>query len=301
VGGGGRLDDRWDEIMNAIRGSCEWCAAAIRAMHLCELTILYRVNVPVLYGVGEQSAYEKVPGFLEKAATVLIQRKLLSENQNLGVDFAAKLAGFSCVLAHEMAHHALLHEWAVNEHYTEISGMTVERRRWVLDMLEAGKLAATAGIPYELIVTHWAVAGEIVCGELLETEADQSDEQSPLRNANSVIGRHDDGPNESGVHVAEEWGAAVVGCMIRYRLRNGRDFTLRLAESVLNELPLSAGCELVEKVLMAAGQNSEAEAQANELAVATLESAFHNSDIQDCEQMLIQRGTTWSSLLVERC
>ena len=289
------LTERWEEVVDSIRGSCEWCAAAVHAMHLCDLTILDSVTAPVLFGVGEDSAYEQLPLFLEKPGTVLIQRELLLEQQNPAPDLDRKITGFACVLAHEMAHHALRHDWSAQERHQDVSDLPVEDRRRVLDLLEAAKLAALTGIPYDVIVNHWGIADDLMRANLLDHAAERLDAQAIRADENSRI-EHENLPAESGIHVAEEWGAAVVGCMMQYRLCKGHAFALKMAESILSELPSKRG-SLAETVLLAACQNPDAEVRAGELAVTTLETAFHNSDIQECEEALRKNGADWASLL----
>ena len=293
------LDERWEEIVDAIRGSCEWCASAVRAMHLCELTILHDVGATVVFGVGEESAYQQLPDFLEKPGTVLIQRELLREDLNPGVNFSSKLIGFACVLAHEMAHHALRHDWAAPEFHSDVSSMAVEKRRWVLDILEAAKLASMTGIAYEVVVNHWAITDDRMRETLIDIAADRSDARALRVDDDSRI-EHDNLPNESSVHLAEEWVAAVVGCMMRFRLQKGREFALRMTKSVLAELSDAAEAPLILKALSAACQNREAESVSVKLAINTLEGAFHNSDMQECEQSLRSQGRDWASHFVER-
>jgi hypothetical protein len=289
------LGERWEEVVDAIRGSCKWCAAAVYAVHLCDLTILDSVTAPVLFGAGEDSAYEQLPLCLERPGTVLIQRELLVEHQNPGPELDGKVTGFACVLAHEMAHHALRHDWSAQERHRDVSELSVEDRRRVLDLLEAAKLAALTGIPYEVIVNHWGIADDVMRANLLEQAAERLDAQAIRANENARI-EHDNLPAESGIHVAEEWGAAVVGCMMRYRLRKGHAYAAKMAESILAELPHNRG-SLTQTVLLAACQNPDAESRACGLAIKTLETAFHNSDIQQCEEALRKNDTDWASLL----
>jgi hypothetical protein len=256
--------------------------------------VLHGVEAPVLFGVGEDSAYEQLPAFMEKSGTVLIQRELLLQKQNPGTDLQAKLAGFACVLAHEMAHHALRHDWRANERHRDVSEMSVERRRSVLERVEAHELAATTGLPYEVIVNHWGIADDAMRAKLIEYAAAQSDEQAMRADEESVI-EHRNVADEAGIHVAEEWGAAVVGCMMRFRLNRGREFALERAHDILGELPPSRGT-LTETVLTAACQSADAEARAIELAIATLETAFHNPDMEDCGRRLEQRSSGWASM-----
>lgn len=292
------LSERWEEVVDSIRGSCEWCAAAVYAVHLCDLTILDAVSAPVLFGVGEDSAYEQLPLFLEKPGTVLIQRELLVEEQNPGPELDGKVTGFACVLAHEMAHHALRHEWSAQERHRDVSELPVDDRRRVLDLVEATKLAALTGIPYDVIVNHWGIADDLMRADLLEQAAERLDAQAMRADDDSCI-EHDNLPAESGIHIAEEWGAAVVGCMMRYRLRKGHAFASKMAESILAELPHKRG-SLTETVLLAACQNPDAESHALGLAVTTLETAFHNSDIQECEEALRKNDADWRSLVAAK-
>jgi len=287
--------EKWDEIITAVHGACEWCAAVARAVHLCELTVLSGVEAPVLYGVGQDSAYEQRPAFLEKPGTVLIQRELLIEKQNPGSDFGAKIAGLACILAHEMAHHALRHDWDARQYHREVSALPLEQRRWVLETLDAPKLAATTGLPYEVIVDHWGIADDAMLAKLLEYAADQSDEQAMRADDDSSI-EHADVHEETGIHIAEEWGAAVVGCMMYFRWQQGRDYATRMAQSILDELPTTARSSLVETVLMAACQNPDAENAAIARAIGTLETAFQNPDIQECEQERHGSDRDWAAL-----
>ena len=170
----------------------------------CELTILHKVASPVIFGVGTESADQQQPDFLEKPGTVLIQRELLVEELNPGPNLPAKVVGFGCVLAHEMAHHALRHEWGAAERFSDVSELPVVRRRWVLDMLEAGKLAALTGLPYEVLVDHWGIADEHMRSNLLEYTAAKSDARTIRADDDARI-EHRDVAGESRLHVAEEW------------------------------------------------------------------------------------------------
>lgn len=289
-------DEKWDEVITSIRGSCRWCAAVVRAIHFCELTVLHGVEAPVLCGVGEDSAYEELPAFLEKPGTVLIQRELLAERQNPGSHFEAKVGGVACVLAHEMAHHAFRHEWNARRHDWQITGISVEQRRQMLEELEASKLVAIMGLPYEVIVDHWAIADDAMLAKLLDYAAERSDEHAIRADEDSVI-EHGNLPAEAGIHVAEEWSAAVVGCMMRFRFEKGREFATQRATSIMNNFLRGAEATLVRTVLMASCQNPNAEQGAIERAITSLETAFHNSDIQACEQSLRKNGSNWAALL----
>jgi len=289
-------DDRWDEVITMVRGSCNWCAAIARAIHLCELTVLHHVKAPVLYGVGDDSAYEQLPAFFERPGTVLIQRELLIEEQNPAVDWNSKVAAVACVFAHEMAHHALRHDWDAQRHHRHISELGLEKRRWVLEALEASRLAAATGLPYELIVDHWGIADDAMLTKLLEYSAEQSDEQAMRADEDALI-EHFNLSDESRIHVAEEWGAAVVGCMMRFRFEKGREFATQRAIAILNDLSRGAETTLVGRVLMASCQNPNAEQESVELAITSLKTAFHNSDIQECERSLRRNGSDWAALL----
>jgi len=77
--------------------------------------------------------------------------------------------------------------------------------------------------------------------------------------------------------------------------RKGHEFARKMAESVLDELPRPA--PLVERVVMAVCQNPKAESMAADSAVESLETAFNNSTIQDCQQTLDEEDRDWASLL----
>jgi hypothetical protein len=288
-------DDQWDELVSAIRGSCEWCKAVVHAFHLCELTVLEGVLAPVLFGVDEDSRYEQPPLILGKSATILISRDLLIESTNPAPDLLSKVAGFACVLAHEMAHHALTHEWRVLRRYTDVSGLALEDRRKVLAILGAGGLAKATGLPYDVIVNHWGIADNAMRARLIEIAADESDEYAIHAEDDSQTGQHFP-VDEPLIQIAEEWSAAVVGCMMSYRLGRGYDYAMRLAQSALDDIAIIQRSNLVKTVLMAACQYPGAEATAISRAITTLDTAYNNPDVQECDGKLRESGLTWAAL-----
>lgn len=289
-------EDRCAELVSAIRGSCEWCARAVHAMHLCELTVLAGVAAPLRFGVGEDSRYEQPPLILGKPGTILMRCDLVKEESNPAPKRRAKVTGFACVLAHEMAHHALTHNWRVFSRFADVSELALEDRRKALAILEAAALAKRTGLPYDVIVNHWGISDAAMQARLVEIAAEQSDEyvlRAPADESRTALRL---APHEAQIEVAEEWGAAVVGCMMSYRLTKGPSFAAQMARSVLEALPSSVQSTLVETILMAACQNPEAETLAIRTAIATLETAYSNPDIRDCEERLHESNRDWAFL-----
>lgn len=286
---------RWAEVVSSIRGSCEWCKSVVYALHLCELTVLDGVNAPLTCGVGRDSQYQQPPLILEKPATILIARELLMERSNPAPDLQLKITGLACIVAHEMAHHALTHKWRAWLRYPDVTALSVHDRRKVLILLEAPRIAKTTGIPHDVIVNHWAIADDVMQARLVGIAADESDERV-LNTEDESASAQPISDEETQIHIADEWGAAVVGCMMSYRLRKGADYTVRMARSVLDDLPLTAQSGLVEMILTAPCANPVAEQTAVSQAVETLGTAFNNPDIQQCAEELRESDRDWASL-----
>jgi hypothetical protein len=226
---------------------------------------------------------------------VFLQRELFVEEQISDRNPAGKIIAIAGVLAHEMAHHALRQGWQVEERYSDVAALNREKRQWVLDIIEAGKLAKLAGVPYDVIVGHWAIADDNMRANLLEMAAEESD-QRVLDPESSGASEHENIDKQVGLHIAEEWSAAVAGCMMSHRISKGYDYIKRMAQSVINDLGASGGSDLVQRVLLAACQNPTAEARATELAIGSLETAFRNPDIEECGRKLNERGSSWRVL-----
>jgi hypothetical protein len=180
-------------------------------MHLCELILLDRLDAPLTFGVAEDSRYEQPPLILAKPATILIARDLLIEGASAAPHLRAKVTAFACVLAHEMAHHALTHAWRVVFRFAEVSGLPLATRRRVLALLDAGSLAKRTGIPNDVIVNHWGIASDAMQSRLLENAGDESDERV-IEGADESSSVQRPTTDEANIEIAEEWGAAVVGC-----------------------------------------------------------------------------------------
>lgn len=264
-------------------------------MHLCELILLEGIDAPLTVGVADVSRYEQPPLILGKPATILIARDLLIEAANPAPTLRAKVTAFACVLSHEIAHHALTHAWRVTFRFVEVSGLPLVDRRKVLGILEAASLAKRTGIPHDVIVNHWGIADETMQSRLVEMAADESDERVIDSPDERTVAQRPT-TDEANIQIAEEWGAAVVGCMMFYRMTKGPDYASRMARSALDDLPTRAQSGLVATILLAASANSHAESLATERAIATLKTAFNNPDMQEYGEELRESGRDWISL-----
>jgi hypothetical protein len=119
----------------------------------------------------------------------------------------------------------------------------------------------------------------------------RADENSSIEHANLH--------HETGIHIAEEWGAAVVGCMMQSRLEQGQEHAQQIAERILREISSESRPTLVGTIVMASCQNPAAEPETIKLAISTLETAFHNSDIEECGETLRQQNRGWRAMFSE--
>lgn len=281
-----RDDDQWEEVINSVRGSCAWCKAALYVCHFCEAIVFDETTEPVAFGLGQQSSYNKPPGSASRQPTILIEHRLVVERTNPGRGLNTKCAALACVVAHEMAHHAMFHRWRVNEGFSEVLGIPLREKRGALQALGARRYAKLTGIQLDVVDTHWAPSAELVRSRI-------SGEPFP-DNLAGTADRGDQIETTTGVRIATEWCAAVIGCMVAKRYSAGPSRARLARDQIFASYPSLRNSE-IQKIFDLACDTENLEAEAEKRAVSDLEGAHRNPDIQSCSRRLKAAALNWSS------
>lgn len=278
-----RDDDLWEEVINSVRGSCAWCKAAVYVCHFCESIVFDETTAPVAFGIGQQSSYNKPPGSTSQKPTILIEHRLVVERTNPGRGLNTKCAALACVVAHEMAHHAMFDRWRVNEGFSEVLSIPLREKQGALQALGARRFAKLTGIQLDVVDTHWAPSAELVRSRI-------SGETSPRH----LAGGGEQIETATGVRIATEWCAAVIGCMVAKRYSAGASRARVARDQIFASYPSLRNSE-IQKVFDLACGTEDLEAEAENRAVCDLEGAHRNPDIQSCSRRLKAAALNWSS------
>lgn len=296
-------DSTWEEIIAAVEGSRRWCRCVIHTLHLCKSVLLRDEEEPLRFGVGTESLYTvggTVDGGLSLLpATVLLKRSLLREAENPAPTFPKKIAVLAGTLAHEIAHHLVPNSMAVGEAYEEIVALGLAARRRILTLLDASAIAKASGIDRRVVAEHWGIADETIAERTLNRRAAISDhrvasgafddwddkdfrEIHEQREEDEAEDEAEGRPrDEAAFSMAGEWIAAVIGCVMFYRVLRGVDYALRLVESVVVDVLPAGGSLLAFDTLMAACEAENAERDAAKLALETIAAEFRHATVQD--------------------
>lgn len=283
--------DRWEEVVNSIRGSCLWCKSAIYVCHLCELIVLSEGVEPASFGVQQESSYQKPSASSSRKPTVFIDHRFLVEHTNPARGLRPKATAFACVLAHEMAHHAIYHRRSFPTVTADLVAVPLETRRDLLRSLGAERYAKLTGIPLSVVDEHWASSDQ--CSPSRDVVAEQP--KNP-RGSHSRISVTAATARRTEKQIASEWGAAVIGCMVAIRLSGGTMKLRHLYNKASAEHPSLRTSVGVTVLFNTACGIEGAEHQSEERAIAELNGAHRNPDIQSCNRQLKAAGSEWAAV-----
>lgn len=279
--------DRWEEVINSVRGSCVWCKSAIYVCHLCELAVFSDEAEPVRFGVDETSFYQRPSKSESRSPTILIERRLLVERDNPGRGLLSKGALLACVLAHEMAHHAIFERLRVNDGFRDFVDISDSDRKRVLQALDAERYTKMLATGVDVVSQHWAPTTADVRNRIAGNVSEQEE-------AIHARDRDNESAMSAEVRIAREWAAAVIGCVVAKRYATSSQRVGLIRDRALRDFPSLRSME-GSRLFEVACSSQNFEGDAERFAVSDLKEAHRNPDIQSCSRRLKSAGLTWSS------
>ncbi|MDQ6808860.1 MAG: hypothetical protein M3Z64_05470 [Verrucomicrobiota bacterium] len=279
--------DRWEEVINSIRGSCVWCKGVIYVCHLCELIVLRDEPEPVRFGVDQTSSYQKPSASESRSPSIVIEHRLLVESDNPGGGLNSKCALLACVLAHEMAHHTMFGRLRVNDGFRDFVDISDADRKGVLKALDAEWYAKLARFNLDVVGEHWAPPLEVVRRRI---DGELSGKETPSR----ARQRDNEIATTAGVRIAGEWAAAVIGCMVAKRYATSAQRVGLIRDRVFRDFPTLKSLE-INRLFEVACSSRDFEGDAETRAIHALSGAHRNPDIQSCSRKLKSAGLSWSA------
>lgn len=280
-------EDRWDEVISAIRGSCSWCKSVVYVCHLCELIVLQDEVESLRFGVDQTSSYQKPSASVSRLPTILIEHRLLVERLNPGRGLNSKSALLACVLAHEMGHRALFDRLRVNDGFRDFVDVPLRDRRAILRALDVERYSKLAGVNSDVIDAHWARSQESE-EELVSRET--SGNPAP----DSAVEQDSDIATAAAVRIAGEWAASVLGCMVAKRVATNSHRVGSIRDQLFAQFP-PLGSLNVRNIFDLPCNPKDFEADAQLLAIHDLTGTHRNPDIQSCSRKLKSAGLTWGA------